>query len=106
LSLVQQAVAAHTVRAGPPHACNRRLNVGLSVSLLLHALLLGLVADGDGTGPPGFSLPWQERRGAEPGAGGDVDGRDLVRRADEGDGVGRSGAEASGRGAAGAAFAG
>ena len=44
----------------------RRLHAALGVSMLLHGLLLGLVVDGDGTGLPGFSLPWQERRGAEP----------------------------------------
>jgi outer membrane biosynthesis protein TonB len=39
-----------------------RLTVALVISLLLHALLLGLTFGDELLGLPGFSLPWKERR--------------------------------------------
>jgi len=40
----------------------RRLSSALLLSLLIHALLLNVVFDGDGTGLLGFRFPWQDRR--------------------------------------------
>ena len=41
---------------------HRRLAVALLLSLLVHALLLTLVFEGQGLGLPGFGFPWRERR--------------------------------------------
>ena len=40
----------------------RRMAVALLLSLLAHLPLLGLTFGGDGSGLPGFTLPWQSRR--------------------------------------------
>ena len=39
-----------------------RMPIALSVSLLVHALLLSLSLGGNGFGLPGLQLPWKERR--------------------------------------------
>ncbi len=41
---------------------HRRLTVALLLSLLFHILLLSLTFGGQGSGLPGFSFPWKERR--------------------------------------------
>lgn len=46
-------------RSGPE--C-RQLAVALLLSLVIHALLLGLSHGGQGIGLPGFNFPWRERR--------------------------------------------
>ncbi|UCG96147.1 MAG: hypothetical protein JSW31_10950, partial [Burkholderiales bacterium] len=40
----------------------RRLALALLVSLLIHAVLFSLTYSGQGSGLPGFGLPWQQRR--------------------------------------------
>ena len=42
------------------------LSLGLLLSLLVHALLLGITFGGEETGLPGFGFPWQDRRGEVP----------------------------------------
>ncbi len=44
----------------------RRMAIALLLSLLVHLPLLSLTFGGDGQGLPGFSLPWQVRRGEVP----------------------------------------
>ena len=41
---------------------DRRLALGLLLSLLFHALLLSLSFGGQGLGLPAFAFPWQDRR--------------------------------------------
>ena len=55
----EDLVPGPTPRMG---AERRRLSLALLLSLLMHALLLGLTFGGQGLGLPGFGLPWQERR--------------------------------------------
>ena len=59
-------LAVRAVRAWLVRPDNRQLRLAVGVSLLLHALLLGLQVGGDGGSLPGFSLPWQQRRGEVP----------------------------------------
>ena len=44
----------------------KRMRIALLLSLLFHALLLGLTFGGQGVGLPGFGFPWQERRAEVP----------------------------------------
>ena len=45
---------------------DRRLTLGLLLSLAIHALLMSLTFSGQGQGFPGFVFPWQDRRAEAP----------------------------------------
>ena len=58
-----QPTTLHPERPSPER---RRMRIALLLSLLFHALLLGLTFGGQGVGLPGFGFPWQERRAEVP----------------------------------------